>query len=49
LNKWSLSRVSEFGYARVHATRGDMLVQVSFCISFSFPSFNILSLFTCLK
>ncbi|XP_008647155.2 probable inactive purple acid phosphatase 24 [Zea mays] len=27
LNKWSLSRVSEFGYARVHATRGDMLVQ----------------------
>ncbi|WVZ68518.1 hypothetical protein U9M48_017450 [Paspalum notatum var. saurae] len=26
-NKWSLSRVSEFGYARVHATRTDMLVQ----------------------
>ncbi|XP_034593416.1 probable inactive purple acid phosphatase 27 isoform X2 [Setaria viridis] len=24
---WSLSRVSEFGYARVHATRTDMLVQ----------------------
>ncbi|KAG2601346.1 hypothetical protein PVAP13_5KG584000 [Panicum virgatum] len=27
LNKWSLSRVSEFGYARVHATRTDVLVQ----------------------
>ncbi|KAK3162202.1 hypothetical protein QOZ80_1BG0086710 [Eleusine coracana subsp. coracana] len=24
---WSLSRVSEFGYARVHATKTDMLVQ----------------------
>ncbi|CAL4973588.1 unnamed protein product [Urochloa decumbens] len=27
LNKWSSSRVSEFGYARVHATRTDVLVQ----------------------
>ncbi|KAK3165709.1 hypothetical protein QOZ80_1AG0036720 [Eleusine coracana subsp. coracana] len=25
--RWSLSRVSEFGYARVHATRTDILVQ----------------------
>ncbi|XP_062208628.1 nucleotide pyrophosphatase/phosphodiesterase-like [Phragmites australis] len=25
--KWSLARVSEFGYARVHATRTDILVQ----------------------
>ncbi|KAL6616223.1 hypothetical protein ACP70R_038493 [Stipagrostis hirtigluma subsp. patula] len=25
--RWSLSRVSEFGYARVHATRTDVLVQ----------------------
>ncbi|KAL6853503.1 hypothetical protein ACP4OV_019532 [Aristida adscensionis] len=24
---WSISRISEFGYARVHATRTDMLVQ----------------------
>ncbi|CAO2182616.1 unnamed protein product [Urochloa humidicola] len=27
LNKWSSSRISEFGYARVHATRTDVLVQ----------------------
>ncbi|CAO2166715.1 unnamed protein product [Urochloa humidicola] len=27
LNKWSSSRVSEFGYARVRATRTDVLVQ----------------------
>ncbi|XP_062223822.1 probable inactive purple acid phosphatase 27 [Phragmites australis] len=27
VESWSLSRVSEFGYARVHATRTDMLVQ----------------------
>nr|CAB3474537.1 unnamed protein product [Digitaria exilis] len=27
LHKWSSSRVSEFGYARVHATRDDILVQ----------------------
>jgi hypothetical protein len=33
---WSLSRVSEFGYSRVHATKTDMLVQVS---SSCFPQF----------
>ncbi|EEC71650.1 hypothetical protein OsI_04091 [Oryza sativa Indica Group] len=27
LHSWSLSRISEFGYARVHATKTDMLVQ----------------------
>ncbi|OEL18320.1 hypothetical protein BAE44_0020663 [Dichanthelium oligosanthes] len=36
-HKWSLSRVSEFGYARVHATRTDILVQVSFVFPFFFP------------
>jgi ABC-type transport system involved in cytochrome c biogenesis permease component len=37
LNKWSSSRVAEFGYARVHATRADVLVQVSIVFPFSFP------------
>uniref|UniRef100_A0A0D9V6T2 Purple acid phosphatase n=1 Tax=Leersia perrieri TaxID=77586 RepID=A0A0D9V6T2_9ORYZ len=27
LASWSLSRISEFGYARVHATKTDMLIQ----------------------